>query len=137
MSAEHRPTTGPIAEDDPPSFAVATLRGWATIAGAAKAVALVVAMALSAVGGAFAVARSAASMRDVDVAERRAVDRATQLVESHAVAGPHVQSLQTAQSHEVRLQALERELDWQATALALIADRLKVRLPPRPKHGGP
>lgn len=116
----------------PPPFTVARVTAWA---GIAKIIVTGAMLVIGAISGAVIVARQAASMRDVDQAERRAIDRAGQMVEGHAIGGPHVSAAQLAQAHEVRLQALERELDWQATALALIADRLKVKLPPRPKHG--
>lgn len=104
---------------------------------ALKAVLAVVAMALSAAGGLALGVRDAATELEVDQAQRTAEKYSDQLIERHAITGPHVELVQRGNDHERRLTALEREQDWQGTVLAAIADKLKVTMPPRPRRSSP
>lgn len=115
-----------------PVAALAMVQRWAPVMGALKVVAIVLFGVLGAAGGALTVVRSAASMRDVDQAERAAEKYADQLFERHSIGNSHVNDAQNIAVHERRIQAIERELDWQGTVMEAIAVKLRVTLPKRP-----
>lgn len=123
-----------LPNEAPPQHSgpVAVLERVAGAGIALKVVFGVVVLIVTAAGGMMVGVRGAATGREVDQAELRAEKYADHLVENHGTRAGAVDV-----DHEKRLQALERDQDWQGMALAAIADKLKVTLPPRPRRSSP
>lgn len=94
----------------------------------------IVVLTVTAAGGVVVGVQGAATQHEVDQAQHSAEKYSDQLVQQHALTGPHVELYQRDVDQEKRITALEREQDWQGTVIAAIADKLKVTMPPRPRR---
>jgi hypothetical protein len=124
-----RGSTASEAAHETPTSAITR---WGGAAAAAKALLGLLLLGLSALVGALITLQSVATHRDVAEAVEREDARAAAALERHA-AGGHIVHEQRLLDHDEQLRVLHGELTWQGLALEAIADKLRVRLPPRPR----